>query len=207
MGRVAASPIRARLGTGQQTVRAEAGGGKGAGRECAAHAVFREDEELVNGLLLKRASLIGKEDYLGRTPLHVAANGNLRAMVELLLKKKANTDVLDNDKMIPLSLAVSKGQLDAALALMAAGVDINALSGKKFRSVVHIAVKKRDMIMLRAVIEHGANVDVRDLRNGDAPLHLAAKDDNAEAVDAIVQGWRQQRNNEWLRLYTCARGC
>lgn len=62
--------------------------------------------------------------YFNLTPLHCACTQNNEDIVQLLLKAKANTNVLNSKGVSPLSIAVSKGNVKIVEALLAAGADV-----------------------------------------------------------------------------------
>lgn len=158
-------------------------------RMTALHAaITRRDQEMVIDLLTSGASVHG-QDNMGRTPLHLAANLGETATVWLLVRRGAKKEVLDNDGRSPLFLATWEGRLDAAVALMAAGANINnALRRQDNRPVLHIAVERQRYDVMRAAIGFKAKVNVRDaLRN--TPLHLAAAKNDARAIHVLVDGY------------------
>lgn len=53
-------------------------------------------------------------------------------------------------------------------------VDVNFSQGKRQRSPLHLACSQGDDAMLRLLLKHGAD-SLGTERNGDTPLHLAAK--------------------------------
>lgn len=146
-------------------------------------AVRREDVEIVDRLLDSGLSLADTDAH-GSTPLHIAATRRPE-MVELLLLKGADKDVFDNVCRTPLYLAVDKGNVVAALALLAAGADVTLRCCRTKAPVMHVAAEKGHVEILRAVIEHGADVDAVDANQCTA-LHHAALNDEAEAIDVLV---------------------
>lgn len=53
-------------------------------------------------------------------------------------------------------------------------VDVNFTLGKRRRGVLHLVCSHGDDALLRLLLKHGADPLQRD-RNGDTPLHLAAR--------------------------------
>ena len=141
--------------------------------------------EIVSDLLESGASLASK-DMHGRTPLHVAALHGQPEMVKLLLLKGADKDALTNDDYTPLFLAACKGHLAATLALLAAGADASLRCGEFGSPVVIVAAQEGYVDIVRAVIEHGADVDAADTHQRTA-LHAAAWYNRAGAIDVLVE--------------------
>ena len=74
----------------------------------------------------------------------------------------------------------------AARALLAGGADVSIRCDECERPVIFIATEKEHVEILRAAIEHGADVGAVDTRKYTA-LHLAAAFNRAEAVDVLVE--------------------
>lgn len=53
-------------------------------------------------------------------------------------------------------------------------VEVNFTRGKRRRGVLHLVCSRGDDALLRLLLEHGADPLLKD-RNGDTPLHLAAR--------------------------------
>lgn len=53
-------------------------------------------------------------------------------------------------------------------------VEVNFTQGKRRRGVLHLVCSHGDDALLRLLLKHGANPLQKD-RNGDTPLHLAAR--------------------------------
>ncbi|CAB1117378.1 unnamed protein product [Ectocarpus sp. CCAP 1310/34] len=148
-------------------------------------AVDGGHREIVSDLLESEASLAAT-DMDGRTPLHIAAEVGDADMVQLLLLKGATTDVIDNQEMTPLIVAACCNQVAAALALLAAGADITLRSTQFKCPATHAAALEGHVEILRAIIEHGADVDAVDAQQRTA-LHAASCFNKTEAVDVLVE--------------------
>ncbi|CAN0396846.1 unnamed protein product, partial [Ectocarpus sp. 12 AP-2014] len=107
-------------------------------------------------------------------------------MVQLLLLKGADKDVIDNLGYTPLYLAVLHGRVAAVLALLHAGADISLRCGISKRSVLHVAAEEEHVDIMRAVVERGANVEALD-DDHNTPLHLAAFFNRVEAIDLLLE--------------------
>ena len=164
----------------QRLVRA--GAEMGYALRCAVRGGHRD---VANDLLGSGASLVAKDEH-GCNPLHVAAECGETEMVQLLLLKGADKDALDNDKCTPLSLAAWKGHLATALALLAAGADASLRCGEDSSPAMHVAAGEGYVDIVRAVIEHGADVDAADKYQRTA-LHIAACSNKAGAIDVLVE--------------------
>ena len=153
----------------------------------ALHKAVRGDNtEIVNDLLEQGASINAIDTNNGEIPLHFAAGSGNTEMVEVLMRKGADTDALDAREQTALYWATTFGQVCAAEALLAGDADVNLRCGLRKRSVIHIAAKEGVVDILRAAIEHGADVDAADTLQKTA-LHLAAEYNEAEAIDVLVE--------------------
>ena len=128
------------------------------GMERAA-ALVKEDPDLVRA----------KNNY-GTTALHGAVYGQL-AMLQWLLQKGADPNAKDTKGMTPLDMAVSyEGtKPEIVAALIAAGADVNLLSGEGYRPL-HQAVGARNKAVAQLLLKHGA------------------RDDSTPLFDAIARG-------------------
>jgi len=75
--------------------------------------------------LIKANANVNFQDYLGQTPLHIAAatGGNMEAAA-LLIQHGSNTDILDKVSQTPLDVAISSGNSQVEQLLRAKGVKI-----------------------------------------------------------------------------------
>ncbi len=158
----------------------------------AIHAAVRGGhEEIVDDLLEDGASM-NEEDTSGDAPLHLAVRLPEKAgtaMVQLLLLKRANPDVLDRMKCTPLHYAVWFDGLPAALALLSAGADVNIRCGWYYQySAIETAASYDRVEIARALIKHGANVNSHNSRSRDfTPLHRAASHNAAGVIDVLIE--------------------
>lgn len=89
----------------------------------------------------------------------------------------------------PLFVAIEKGQLDAAIQLMANGADVN--SGRSGgNSPLHAASFGGHLQVVAQLIQRGANINAKITGGGDpgaTPLHLAAINGNADVVLMLLK--------------------
>lgn len=148
-------------------------------------AVWGGHREIVNDLLLNGES-VSVRDANGCTPLHVAAQQGKTEIVRLLLLNRADIDALDNQEWTPLLRAVYHGHETVALALLAGGADVSLRCGALKGSAVHMAAERGRLGILRATIEHGADVNTGDTNHCTA-LHVAASENKVKAIDMLVE--------------------
>ena len=142
--------------------------------------------KLVADLLENGASTNAKDTNNGATPLHVAAKTGKPEMVELLMLKGADKDAMGDNNWTPLYTAARFGNATAALALLAGGADVGIRCGGLKKSVVDVAAGEGHVDIMRAAIEHGADVNAATTSLTTA-LHSAADRDEVEAIDALLK--------------------
>eukprot|EP00667_Euglena_gracilis_P010273 EG_transcript_10456 len=74
---------------------------------CDAPAAEARQCEVVAALLASAPELIAVADERGQTPLHTAASSSSRAVVEVLLARKADLSAKNNSGKVPLDLATA----------------------------------------------------------------------------------------------------
>ena len=171
---------RGKRGLAQKLVRAGAEIGN------ALHAaVWGGHGDIVSDLLKNGASFAAR-DTNGCTPLHFAAKKGKTEMVQLLLLKGADKDAMDNQDWTPLYTAVCHGHLAASLALLVGGANVGLRCGALRASAAHMAAERGHAEILRATIEHGADVNASDTNHCTA-LHGAASENKVGAIDMLVE--------------------
>ena len=118
-----------------------------------------------------------------RTVLDIAVAAGMTTAITALIASGADVNKVGEDGFNPLILAMKYDQTAAISALIAAGVNVN--QGVGDLSPIHMAVFK-NMKIMNILISAGANVNNKADGNV-TPLHLAAKDENVEAVFALVK--------------------
>ncbi len=114
------------------------------------------------------------------TPLHQATD---RSCVEILIAKKADVDVKDNDGWAPLHYAARRGHEDLAEVLIGGGANVNPTN--ECRKPLHWAVKRGHTNIVKLLIEKGADVNAEDCYS-DMPLHYAMWSKRKEAARLLL---------------------
>ena len=124
-----------------------------------------------------------------RAPLSVAVSQGLTTIVEYLLSRGADPDVIDNSKSCPLMLTIiSKAQLEVKTAiilmLQRAGADMDAISLEKAvipkygsfvrKTALQCAVEMQQLSLVKSLLQFGANPNVCS-SSGGTPLLSAAQ--------------------------------
>lgn len=78
----------------------------------------------------------------------------------------------DRDAFSPLGLALREERFKIALRLLQEPTVDVRFGGGPFCSLMHIAVAKLDVKTVEILLQKGAPANVKDLAQGDAPIHL-----------------------------------
>jgi ankyrin repeat protein len=148
-------------------------------------------------LLLEYGASVTKGDENGITPLHDAIRGTecVLKMVRLLVSHGANVNAKDRRGDTPLHDAVSLGLVDENLEyndkavieyLLTNGANINEVNADGCTPLYEAyAVARLDIVKL--LIEHGADVNIKNNEDGFSLLHRAAWLGDLEAVALFVK--------------------
>ena len=117
-----------------------------------------------------------EERYGGRTLLHTAAGvGSLR-MVKLLLRLGADPNALDGGKHTPLYCTGNEcacaESADVVHALVRGGARVDAADGVTGATALHMAARRGNAVVARALLDCGADIQAQD-RRGDTALQRA----------------------------------
>ncbi len=105
----------------------------------------------------------------------------------LVSEDPARVSAYAQDGFYPLGLAAFFGHLDAVRALIALGADVHATARNAFKvQPIHAAVASRNLDIIRAVLEAGADPNVPQ-QQGFVPLHEAATNGNREMAELLVK--------------------
>jgi ankyrin repeat protein len=124
--------------------------------------------------------------------IHLAAKNGDHTEVERYLKSGLNIDekVSDPDQSIygwtALHFAAHAGQLQIATMLLAAGANPNAQEDKDDQTPLFFAIERKDLEMIRTLLQTKANVNLQRL-DGDSVLIQAASEGYAEVVELLLK--------------------
>jgi len=138
-------------------------------------AIRAGDLDLVETILRQSSQeshiLISEGDETGRTALHVAALTSNVLITRTLLDNGAIANAQDNDGETPLHLAETAAMTSVLLKEGRANPNIPNIDGI---CALHLAVQRRDLDSVRALMLNNANVNAADNVRWFTPLHLIA---------------------------------
>ncbi|RPB08773.1 ankyrin, partial [Morchella conica CCBAS932] len=103
-----------------------------------------------------------------------------------LLKHKPEVEFKDSHGRTPLWIAASKGEDEIVNALLQSGASPLVECCTCKTSVLHIAVQKRHLEVVRLLFTRDIPVDPRDAR-GETPLFKAVRNNDLEMVKELVE--------------------
>lgn len=122
-------------------------------------------------------------DTMSRTPLARAAAGGDLAIVNKLLEKGAEADLVGTNSQSPLYLAVYEEHPEVAYLLLDKSVDVNKAVESTKWTPLHAAYDNKELV--ERLLKEGANIDA--LSDSGTVLYLAARNNEREVVDLLIE--------------------
>nr|CAD7201220.1 unnamed protein product [Timema douglasi] len=140
------------------------------------------DTEQVRNLMSKGAPFT--TDWLGTSPLHLAAQSGHYDTTEVLLRAGISRDSRTKVERTPLHLAACDGHTEIVQLLLAAGADIDALDMLKM-TPLHWAVERGQVDTVQLLLQNGANP--RLVNKFDKTPFTIALDNNRHDILQLLQ--------------------
>ena len=135
--------------------------------------------------LIELGASLDAQDYLLRTPLHMAARNKLDpGVVEALINAGANVAVRDVSETTPLHNACLFENAEAVKILLEHKSDVSAKDVLAIQPI-HLAAENGDETMMQYLFDYGADIHAED-EWGATPLHYSASDGNSETTEALL---------------------
>jgi uncharacterized protein len=113
-------------------------------------------------LLIRAGAKVNAANYLGATPLWLAAENGSSVMVRTLLEARADPNLALLSGETPLMTASRAGNADVVRQLLAKGADVNAKERSYGNQTALMwAVSERHSTVVEALLSHGADVHAR----------------------------------------------
>ncbi|XP_078490131.1 uncharacterized protein LOC778910 isoform X1 [Ciona intestinalis] len=144
--------------------------------------------ELIRLFQISRKSI----DILNRlmqTPLHLAVITSQCEVVDGLLNCAANPNVLDRFGCNVAHIAAKYNSLSCLQSVFKYSkfpVDIEKINLEGV-TALHVAVQNNSINVLKQLLQHGANIDVKDNKSGRSALIYAIESDNVIIVELLLE--------------------
>lgn len=125
----------------------------------------------------------------GESALHIIVRRRDSAWLGFMLGRGARTDVADRDGNTPLVLAAQLGWIEGAETLLNRQASVN-LGNSRGETALIFAVQRRDLLMVRLLMQHGANPNQTDHVSGNSALDYARQDNRGTAILRLLEGRR-----------------
>lgn len=122
-------------------------------------------------------------DWVGTSPLHLAAQNNHVDLCELFVKKGMFKDARNKVDRTPLHLAASEGHYQVAEVLIKYRVDINTID-MLHMTPLHWAVQNGHTALVELLLRNGAHVNVRN-KFDLSPQDIAYQINKLEIVELL----------------------
>lgn len=137
-------------------------------------------------------------DWLGTSPLHLAAQHGHYSTADVLLRAGVSRDARTKVDRTPLHMAAAEGHMVIVELLVRSGADINAKDMLKM-TALHWAAQHGHHGVAETLIKHGA--DVHALSKFDkTPFDIAVDIQNTELMLLLQEGMQNQVNMNQVNM-------
>ena len=157
----------------------------GAANSPVADAAMKGDPAALRTLLQQKAD-VNAPQADGATAIQWAAYRNDLAMAEMLIAAGANVKLANHDGATPLWLAAENGSPAMIERLIEAGADPIERQPNG-ETPLMMAARNGNPAAMKVLLDHKANVNLKENLRGTTALMWAAEQDHPEAVKLLVQ--------------------
>jgi uncharacterized protein len=122
----------------------------------------------------------------GEGALHLLVRDRDMPWLNYLLSRGARPDIQNNQGETPLTLAAQLGWVDGAQILLARRASVDLANGRGETALI-LAVQKRDMAMVRVLLDKGADPKRTDSVAGYSAIDYAKQDARAAPILKLLE--------------------
>jgi len=151
-------------------------------------AAAKGEVESVRAMLNEKnsdTSKVNTADYDGQTALHLAAGGGHVALLEVLLKSRADVNARDRSGNTPLHEAFARGHFEAAELIHAHG-GVLGYSKTASANALCLAVRGGDVDTIGRLLDFGCDPEALN-DDGRTSLHVAAAVGNVAVANVLLE--------------------
>jgi CDK inhibitor PHO81 len=154
-------------------------------------------------LLLENGACVNVGDQDGNTPLIYAIIGGHYDCVEELVNN-SELNHISKEFKTPISIACQYGRKEIVKLLLSKGFEQTADSQGLFP--LHIACREGNLDIAKCLIEHDADIEVRDTFNGWTPVFFCASEGNLDCLKLMIESncaLMVTDENDWTPMAYC----
>ena len=136
-------------------------------------------------LLIRAGADTNAANDLRITPLSLACTNGSAPLVERLVTAGANPNTPIATGETPIMTCAASGSADAVRTLIARGADVNVNEPVQNQTALMWAASQRHPAVVKALVEHGADLRART-RKGFTALHFAAREGDIESARLLL---------------------
>ncbi|XP_065684627.1 serine/threonine-protein phosphatase 6 regulatory ankyrin repeat subunit A isoform X1 [Hydra vulgaris] len=161
------------------------------GRTALFYAVTFSSINIISSLLAAKADPFIVAGQYERNCLHQACSRAKKSIevVRLIVNTMGEVAKLEQDKagLLPLHLAIFVGERDVCKELLSTHRDEQLCSVTRYYkdAALHLAAKKKDLDILKLLIQEHANINQTN-HEGKTPLHILAAESDVESVEYLI---------------------
>lgn len=185
--------------------------GKGYDDATPLHSAASGGHLAVVQLFIENGADVNAKDQKGQTPLHDAASKGHPAVVKVLYAHGALLKMKDKNRKTPydyaeeqknneivsllqqiekasfsdVHMAILSGDEDRVAAMIADGADINS-HGECPLAPLHLAAREGRVSIAQLLVDHKADIHIRDRETGATPLFWAAEKGHTDTVEMLI---------------------
>lgn len=152
----------------------------------ALHDAVRSGDEAAFDQALDTSTDLNESDFLLGSPLHLAISVNKVGYVKRLIDRGANLEAESElGSMRALHLAADFGYPDIAGLLLQSGAESDALAANGETPLI-VAARSGSASVVQLLIDHGAQLEIKEDTEGLTPLAMAALHGNLDAASQLL---------------------